>query len=478
MFLFFAKRIPLVISTIFKHFIYGPPQQSWDLSVHIAAVIFQSFIWETFTIEYLQNQSLPVSYKIPSDLKLDEIIIPHKYRVNAQAYIEKLIKPYTIAIDPIWKTPTNNGINGDLIMNKNWNGGDWAKEKIVLHLHGGSYFAGNTKMAHRLCCDLSKTSGARILSIDYRLAPQNPFPAALCDSLATYLYLMDPPKDRGFKPYKPEQIVLSGESSGGGLAISLGLALRDLGLPLPSGIVGWSPWLDLTHSMPSFINPALDKLDSLPQLPGFLFPKDTNSIAYHDFRTSTSNIMRKIRHNPEIKLIGDDSLKRIGDQSINFYIVNEGLGIPYVSPMLAESLGGLPPMLITAGNVERLRDEAIYFAYRASNPEKYRLPKYEVDFDNSRFKSPSKKVVLELYDELYHSFQAVPVESSKVCIRRAGEFISNVIQEAPLANPASSKFESYFITYQGEVQDLDESSIENVINWDKAGVFPDVLKNV
>lgn len=100
--------------------------------------------------------------------------------------------------------------------------------------------------------------------------------------------------------------------------------------------------------MPSFFDPTLDKLDVLPAIPGFLFPRSTSSAAYNEFRTSTRNITRNIQYNPEIKLIGDDSLKRINNQSINFYIVNEGLGIPYVSPMLAESLGGLPPMLIVS----------------------------------------------------------------------------------------------------------------------------------
>jgi hypothetical protein len=100
--------------------------------------------------------------------------------------------------------------------------------------------------------------------------------------------------------------------------------------------------------MPSFSDPAIDDSDVLTTLPGFKFPRDTNSIAYSEFRTNTENIMRNIQQNPDTKLIGDDSLKRIGNQSVNFYIVNEGLGIPYASPMLAESLGGLPPMLLVS----------------------------------------------------------------------------------------------------------------------------------
>jgi hypothetical protein len=235
------KRIPLIISTIYKHFKYGPPQPSWSLTVHLTVTVFRSFAspeYGIFTIEDVQGKYSFSTCIVPSDHRAEEMNIPHEYRINAQAYIEKLVKPYSIAIDPIWKTPRDS-ITGDIFMSKDWNEeNDWTKEKIVIFFHGGSYFAGNSKSTSFICCKLSKESGARVLSINYRLAPQNPFPAALCDALATYLYLMDPPKNSVFKPYKPEQIVLCGESAGGGLTISLGLALRDLGLPLPAGIIG------------------------------------------------------------------------------------------------------------------------------------------------------------------------------------------------------------------------------------------------
>ena len=96
--------------------------------------------------------------------------------------------------------------------------------------------------------------------------------------------------------------------------------------------------------MPSYSDPLMDETDCVPR--GFTIT-NTNSIAYNEFKESTRIILRNIQQQPDIKLIGDDSLKRIG-QSKNFYIVNEGFGIPYVSPLLAESLGGLPPMLIVS----------------------------------------------------------------------------------------------------------------------------------
>ena len=98
--------------------------------------------------------------------------------------------------------------------------------------------------------------------------------------------------------------------------------------------------------MPSFFDPIMNEIAVLPPIPGLMIAKNP-SVAYNEFKANTEIILRNIQQHPDIKLIGDDSLKRIG-QPINYYIVNEGLGIPYVSPMLAETLGGLPPMLIVS----------------------------------------------------------------------------------------------------------------------------------
>ena len=106
--------------------------------------------------------------------------------------------------------------------------------------------------------------------------------------------------------------------------------------------------MDLTSSMPSLIDPIMDETDIVLEKPGMLLAGFPDSDAYREFRSRTENIIKNIQQHPEIKLIGDDSLKKIGQQSVSFYVVNEGFGIPYVSPMLAESLGGLPPMLIVS----------------------------------------------------------------------------------------------------------------------------------
>lgn len=82
----------------------------------------------------------------------------------------------------------------------------------------------------------------RVCAIDYRLAPQHPFPAAVEDALATYLYLIDPPKEANLKPIDPKKIVIAGDSAGGGLSFALLMAIRDAGLPAPAGAMTLSPW--------------------------------------------------------------------------------------------------------------------------------------------------------------------------------------------------------------------------------------------
>lgn len=91
----------------------------------------------------------------------------------------------------------------------------------------------------------------RAFAVNYRKAPQYPFPCALQDALAAYLYLLYPPPEAKHRPVPPGQIVIAGDSAGGGLTLALLCVIRDSGLPMPSGAVAISPWSDLTHCFPS-----------------------------------------------------------------------------------------------------------------------------------------------------------------------------------------------------------------------------------
>ncbi len=122
---------------------------------------------------------------------------------------------------------------------------DERRQGVILYLHGGGYTCGGLEYAKGFGSTLAVVCGVRVLCIAYRLAPENPYPAALEDALESYRYLLD-------KGYGPEHITLCGESAGGGLCYALCLRLRELGMPQPCGIVAISPWTDLTASGSSY----------------------------------------------------------------------------------------------------------------------------------------------------------------------------------------------------------------------------------
>jgi len=118
------------------------------------------------------------------------------------------------------------------------------KERVICYLHGGGYVLCSINTHREMISRLSRAAGARALAIAYRLAPENPFPAALDDSLAAYRWLLSSGVDHG-------QVVVAGDSAGGGLTVATLVALRDAGEPLPAAGVCISPWADLECSWKS-----------------------------------------------------------------------------------------------------------------------------------------------------------------------------------------------------------------------------------
>ena len=124
---------------------------------------------------------------------------------------------------------------------------DERRQGVVLYLHGGGYTCGNLDYAKGFAATLSDECGVRVFCAAYRLAPEDRFPAALDDAVVSYQYLLS-------KGYPASQILLCGESAGGGLIYALCLRLKQLRLPLPCGLIGISPWTDLTGSGQSYID--------------------------------------------------------------------------------------------------------------------------------------------------------------------------------------------------------------------------------
>ncbi|HJR05051.1 MAG TPA: alpha/beta hydrolase fold domain-containing protein, partial [Methylomirabilota bacterium] len=121
--------------------------------------------------------------------------------------------------------------------------------RVVLYLHGGGYVIGSPRSHRHLAAAIAGAGGASALLLDYRLAPEHPYPAAVEDATAAYRWLLD-------QAVAPERIVIAGDSAGGGLTVATLLALRDARVPLPAGGVCISPWVDLTCGGASYATKA------------------------------------------------------------------------------------------------------------------------------------------------------------------------------------------------------------------------------
>ncbi|CAG8536269.1 11353_t:CDS:2, partial [Diversispora eburnea] len=444
-----VSHTPTFASTIANHFVKGPPQPSWDIKFHIAFVAIKIIFGSSIenTVEYSQE----VSAKGPAlskEFKEDEIVIPNQFRKNAQPYIEQVIKEYEHILDDEWKQFEND----DKVLNAKWiyskkQGFKRSQEnlRVILYLHGGAYCICGIDSHRPITTNLAKETDALVIAINYRLAPQNQFPAGLHDTIAAYLYLINPPEDVDFEPIDPKRIVIMGDSAGGGLALATLLTLRDTGLPMMAGSVCL---VDLTHSMPSVLDPRFDNTDYIPNSG---FDDLPPSPALNEYKRKAKKLSNRINAGTQSP-IWDESFNR--DERIQLYVNNEALGIQYVSPICAESLAGLPPMLIQAGNGEKLRDEAIYFSFKASQPDKYKLPAYNAGkFERSPFKTPTN-VTLEIYEDMPHVFQ-----------------LFDFSKPAKISTQHFTKSTYSFITTKGKTLPLNNEHME-VLKWTEVGKVP------
>lgn len=180
------------------------------------------------------------------------------------------------------------------------------KKRTILYLHGGGYVTGSIRTHSSLVAHLCHTASARALLVDYRLAPEYPFPAALEDAFAAYHALLD-------DGISPDNIAISGDSAGGGLTMALLMALKKTKKPLPAAAYLMSPWVDLTKSDTRF--------DFLP---------GTKSADIADWTC---------------------------DFMAGLYAGDTDLSHPYISPIKGD-FTGLPPIFISVGRYEPLRRQA------------------------------------------------------------------------------------------------------------------------
>ena len=153
--------------------------------------------------------------------------------------------PKKLSAEVMSERVESGGVSGSWLWKKNAD-----TSKIVLYLHGGGYVFGGYGSHGEIASEMANIVGGRALLLEYRLAPEHPFPAAFNDALFSYRWLLE-------KGYKSEDIFLAGDSAGGGLAVSLLLALKKNGLPLPKAVCLFSPWVDLTCAAASIDSNAL-----------------------------------------------------------------------------------------------------------------------------------------------------------------------------------------------------------------------------
>ena len=146
---------------------------------------------------------------------------------------EQMVDGFTIDVQATYRRVNAGGVTAE------WVTAEGASDsRVVLYLHGGGYIIGSPRTHRALMAKLSQDAGARVLGLDYRLAPEHPFPAPVEDAVAAYHWLLN-------EGYDPGRIAVAGDSAGGGLAVAALVQSRYLGLPMPAAAVCISPWVDM-----------------------------------------------------------------------------------------------------------------------------------------------------------------------------------------------------------------------------------------
>ena len=225
---------------------------------------------------------------------------PNATPPEMRAWIEGVTSQLPVAENVQIERVTCGPCDGELISPA---GGDVSR--LIILYHGGGFFFGSSRTHRVIASNLARAAGCSVLTPDYRLAPENPAPAAHDDAFAVYQWALK----RG---YAPGKVVLNGDSSGGNLALATAVRAKDAGLPRPAALTLMSPWLDVAREGASHQGTPDDPVVSSEQL---------------DFFT--------------LCYLGDGDRKS-----------------PSVTPFYAD-FSGLPPTLVHVGTRERLHDDSV-----------------------------------------------------------------------------------------------------------------------
>ncbi|RDX51889.1 hypothetical protein OH76DRAFT_1346167 [Lentinus brumalis] len=375
---FVAVKATTLAADVLSHQIWGPRRKSWGIEMTLLSSIMRgvgrySHLIDIDTIRMLM--SIGGLVPVPSDALVTPVSFPVRKR-----QLRGILTEFDAAEDG------KRELSGEWVVGRRtWRRlqSEWRarkqgkdmdakgkrKERIVLYLHGGAYYMFSAATHRLITIPLAKYLDARLFAVDYRLAPETQFPGPLHDAVTAYFRLIDD------LHVPPENIIVAGDSAGGGLALALLMYLRDNDYALPSGAILFSPWVDLTMSCESWDSNAQYDIIPMPQ------PGD--------------------HLNPILCYLGDDMER---------YLTH-----PYASPLFGD-FKGLPPMLIQTGEAEALRDEDTLLAHKAT------MAGVEVRY--------------ELYEDMVHVFQSIPfLEAVQQAYASCRDFVHNFLPEHQARTP-------------------------------------------
>ena len=217
---------------------------------------------------------------------------------------EQMVDGFTIDVPARYSRVNAGGVTAEWVVAEGA-----SDSRVVLYFHGGGYIIGSPRTHRAMLAHMSRDAAAKVLALDYRLAPEHPFPAPVEDAVASYRWLLD-------EGYDPARIALSGDSAGGGLTVAALVQFRYLGLPIPGAAVCISPWVDMEGLGESMETRAA--ADPMVMKEGLLLSGKT-------------------------------------------YLGGADPRAPLAAPLYAD-LRGLPPMLIQVGDAEVLLDDSTRLA--------------------------------------------------------------------------------------------------------------------
>ncbi|EEQ83974.1 lipase/esterase [Blastomyces dermatitidis ER-3] len=411
-----AARVPLLLKVTVLHVLKrSPAAGKQDLQVELTVNLIRSFISFDYPLGKTQRSTLK-DPGIKGPMWVSKIKMPKPAESSVLQSLIKAIEhhkeghetydvPQLADVEAEW-TGHRSGVNAkapqpDVSEAEKYKSmmAEVKEDVTILYFHGGAYYLMDPCSHRPTTARLAKETGGRCLSVRYRLAPQNPFPAALLDALVAYLYLLSPPEGSLHTPVPANKIVFAGDSAGGGLSLALLQTIltirhmspnptiqfhgKDVPLELPAGVATSSPFGDITLSLPS-----------------------TSKNLHLDYLIPIHDPNREFKPMP----FPDDAFWPTSPPRAELYANADILTHPFVSPLSGpkEIWKDAPPIFITIGE-ELIEDDGTYLAKKVHEA--------------------GGTAVLERFDGMPHCFALIFGDSAagKRCYRGWADFCLDAV---------------------------------------------------